>query len=202
MNENVSVRATSINMYVLIPASSRTSLRVGTSSKWHNVACMCKELATRVSVDGSPLKSGVATYHKSDSLLLRSCDLVDLPPALEQRSTYAGHARVGTVICVTDIAHHLLSGAPVAWRERLVPRCENVFIRFGAGVLWERPTCELSPRKRGRVERRTAVISCSSRWMDRQNESRSAGNGQLVKTLKPRSVVASGGAHQDRSCRS
>lgn len=68
---------------------------------------------------------------------LRARHRLDVPPALEERAPDARHARVGPVVRVRDIAEHLFRRAPVARRERLVPRGEDVLFRLGAGVLDE-----------------------------------------------------------------
>ena len=68
-------------------------------------------------------------------VLSSSCDLVDVPPALEQRPPDAVHPRVGAVVRVVDVGDHLLRRPPVAGRERLVPGREDVLVRVGARVL-------------------------------------------------------------------
>ena len=71
-------------------------------------------------------------------VLSSSCDLVDVPPALEQRPTNAMHAGVGSMVRVVDVVDHLLRSPPVARRKGLVPRRDNVLIRIGASVLMKR----------------------------------------------------------------
>ena len=64
-----------------------------------------------------------------------SRDLVNIPPALEQRATDALHACVRAMIGVADVAHHLFGSAPVAWREGLIPGSEEELVRLRARVL-------------------------------------------------------------------
>ena len=61
--------------------------------------------------------------------------LVDVPPALEERATDAVHARVGAMVRMVHVVHHLLGRAPVRRCERLVPGREDVLVRVGARVL-------------------------------------------------------------------
>ena len=72
------------------------------------------------------------------ALFLSSCDLVDVPPALEQCPTNAMHAGVGSMVRVVDVVDHLLRSPPIARRKGLVPRRDNVLIRIGASVLMKR----------------------------------------------------------------
>ncbi len=79
-------------------------------------------------------------YRKVKKSVLIDClfcarDLVDVPPALEQRAADAVHARLGAVVRVVDVVDHLFRGAPVAGREGLVPGGEDEVIRLWARVL-------------------------------------------------------------------
>ena len=73
----------------------------------------------------------------------------------------------------------------------------------GSGHVCCRRPCQSDHRReRGKGKRRTAVISCSSRWIERQNASRSG--AQRMRCQKSRWWKANclQDAHQDRSCRS
>ncbi len=75
------------------------------------------------------------------------CDLLNVPPALQQRPTDTVHASIDAMVRMADVVHHLIRRTPVTRRERLVPGGEDVFIRLGRSVLRE-ATPMLGPPRR------------------------------------------------------